>query len=196
MPAKAVTVQLPAYQLTPVEALIPYAMNSRTHSPRQIDLLAGSIKEFGWTNPVLIDGERGIIAGHGRVMAAQKLGLKEVPTLELSHLTPGQARAYVIADNRLAEIGSGWDTDILAQELGSLNEDGFNLEAIGYDKAALDALLEGWTPDMDKIDKVEPDDAPLNATIKVKCPQEIAEAVEEAIKEAVAAAGFTDVEVG
>lgn len=195
MSTKAVSVQLPPYKLMPVADLIPYAENSKTHSPMQVDMLAASIKEYGWTNPVLIDGERGIIAGHGRVMAAQKLGLLEVPTLELSHLTPLQVRAYVIADNRLSEVGSAWDTDMLAGQLGLLRDEGFDLTLVGYDDQALNALLDGWTPDMDKIDKVQPDDAPLTATIKVKCPQEIAGAIEEAIKAAIEEGGFTDVEV-
>jgi ParB-like chromosome segregation protein Spo0J len=145
--AKAVSVELPPYTLTPVRDLIPYAENSRLHSDRQIDLLASSIKEFGFTNPVLIDGERGIIAGHGRVLAAKKLGLREVPTLELAYLSPAQRRAYVIADNRLAEVGSSWDTDQLAQQLGILQEEGFDLDVVGYDQDALDRLLgEGALP--------------------------------------------------
>lgn len=86
----------------PVDALIPYARNARTHSADQVSRLAASIKEFGWTNPILIDGENGVIAGHGRLQAAQKLGFKEVPTIELSGLSETQKKAYILADNRMA----------------------------------------------------------------------------------------------
>jgi ParB-like chromosome segregation protein Spo0J len=94
--------------MRPVEALIPYARNARTHSDAQVAQIAGSIREFGFTNPVLLDGDNGIIAGHGRVLAARKLGLVEVPCIELAHLTPTQRRAYVIADNKLA-LNAGRD---------------------------------------------------------------------------------------
>src|SRR5690625_554360 len=98
----------PDYKKVSIDALIPYARNSRTHSDEQVAQIAASIKEFGFLNPIIIDGENGIIAGHGRVMAAQKLGLKELPCIEASHLTDAQRRAYIIADNKLAlnaEIG-------------------------------------------------------------------------------------------
>ena len=100
-----------------VETLIPYAKNSRTHSDAQVAQIAASIREFGWTNPILVDGDRGIIAGHGRLLAARKLGQTEVPVIELSHMTEAQKRAYVIADNQLA-MNSGWDTAMLTLELG------------------------------------------------------------------------------
>lgn len=90
--------------------LIPYARNARTHSEAQVALIAGSIREYGFTNPVLVDGENGIIAGHGRVMAARKLGLAKVPVIELAHLTEAQKRAYILADNKLAEQ-AGWDRE-------------------------------------------------------------------------------------
>lgn len=102
-----------------IDKLIPYARNSRTHSDAQVAQIAASIKEFGFTNPVLIDGEGGIIAGHGRVIAARKLGLSEVPCIRLEHLTEAQKRAYVIADNRLA-LNSGWDTEMLKVEFADL----------------------------------------------------------------------------
>lgn len=99
--------------------LIPYVNNARTHSDRQVALIAGSIREFGFNNPVLVDGENGIIAGHGRVLAAQKLGLATVPVIELTHLSDAQKRAYILADNRLAEQ-AGWDRELLSLELGDL----------------------------------------------------------------------------
>jgi hypothetical protein len=116
----------------PTDTLIPYARNTRTHSEAQVAQIAGSIREFGFTNPVLIDGENGIIAGHGRVLAAQKLGLGKVPCIRLSYLTDTQRRAYIIADNKLA-LNAGWDEELLGLELADLREDGFDLELTGFD---------------------------------------------------------------
>ena len=124
-----------------IETLIPYVNNSRTHSDEQIAQIAASIKEFGWTNPILVDGENGIIAGHGRLMAARKLGYKEVPVIELSELTDTQRKAYIIADNRLA-LNAGWDNEMLTIELNDLLADGFALDILGFDPKELDALLE------------------------------------------------------
>jgi hypothetical protein len=104
-------------------ALIPYARNARTHSDQQVAQIAASIREFGFTNPVLIDEEDGIIAGHGRVLAAHLLGLDEVPCIILAHLTPTQRRAYVLADNKLA-LNAGWDLEMLSLEIGELGEAG------------------------------------------------------------------------
>jgi DNA modification methylase len=138
-----------------IDSLIPYARNSRTHSDAQVAQIASSIKEFGFTNPVLIDGGGGIIAGHGRVLAARKLGMSEVPCIRLDHLTDAQKRAYVIADNRLA-LNSGWDTEMLKVEFADLQELGFDLELTGFDLDEIKELLapvgtEGLT---------DPDDAP------------------------------------
>lgn len=124
-----------------VESLIPYINNSRTHSDEQVAQIAASIKEFGWTNPILVDGANGIIAGHGRLLAARKLGYKEVPTIELKDLTETQKKAYIIADNRLA-LNAGWDNELLTIELNDLLADGFALELLGFDPKELDALLE------------------------------------------------------
>lgn len=123
-----------------VEDLIPYANNSRTHSDAQVAQIAASIKEFGWTNPILVDGEKGIIAGHGRLLAARKLGMGKVPVIELTHLSEAQKKALVIADNKLA-MNAGWDTELLTIELDELLADGFALELLGFDKDELDALL-------------------------------------------------------
>ena len=122
-------------------ALIPYARNSRSHSESQVAQIAGSIREFGFTNPVLIDAENGIIAGHGRVMAAGKLGLAKVPCIRLAHLTDTQKRAYIIADNKLA-LNAGWDEEMLALELGELKDDDFDLSLIGFDEAELGDIME------------------------------------------------------
>ena len=124
-----------------VSELIPYVKNSRTHSDEQIAQIAASIKEFGWTNPILIDGENGIIAGHGRLMAARKLKHDKVPTIELKDLTETQKKAYIIADNRLA-LNAGWDNEMLTIELNDLLADGFALEVLGFDPKELSALLE------------------------------------------------------
>lgn len=124
-----------------IEDLIPYVKNSRTHSEDQIAQIAASIKEFGWTNPILIDGDNGIIAGHGRVMAARKLKYKQVPTIELKDLTETQRKAYIIADNRLA-LNAGWDNEMLTIELKDLLADGFALDILGFDPKELSALLE------------------------------------------------------
>ena len=124
-----------------VESLIPYARNSRTHSDAQVAQIAASIKEFGWTNPILIDGTNGIIAGHGRLLAARKLGYTEVSVIELENMTESQKKAYVIADNQLA-MNAGWDTSMLTLELGDLKEAGFSLDILGFDPKELDTLLE------------------------------------------------------
>ena len=124
----------------PLAALTPYAANSRTHSGDQVRQIARSIEEFGFTNPVLIDGAGGIIAGHGRVQAAQILGLATVPCLRLAHLSPEQKRAYIIADNQLA-LNAGWDESILAAELQALDGLEFDLGLIGFDAGELDRLL-------------------------------------------------------
>lgn len=123
-----------------VADLVPYANNARTDDDAQVARIAGSIREYGFNNPVLVDGENGIIAGHGRVLAARKLGLDRVPVIELSHLTEAQKRAYILADNRLAEQ-AGWDRELLSLELADLGELGVDLAGIGFEGAELDALL-------------------------------------------------------
>jgi DNA modification methylase len=123
-----------------VDKLIPYAKNSRTHSPEQVGQIAASIKEFGFRNPILVDGV-GIIAGHGRLMAAQKLGLGKVPTIDCSDMTEGQKKAYIIADNKLA-LNAGWDNAMLTIELQDLEDEGFDLTLLGFDDKELNALLQ------------------------------------------------------
>lgn len=130
----------PKYKTVPVTRLIPYARNSRTHSEAQVGQIAASIKEFGFLSPIIVDGENGIIAGHGRVLAAQKLGLAELPCIEASHLTDAQRKAYVIADNKLA-TNAGWDVDLLKIELGELQGIGFDLELTGFSMDEIGDLL-------------------------------------------------------
>jgi ParB-like chromosome segregation protein Spo0J len=143
-------------ELIPVETLIPYARNSRTHSDEQVAQIAASIREFGFTNPVLIDEHDGIIAGHGRTIAARKLGMKEVPCIRLTHLSETQRRAYVIADNKLA-LNAGWDEQMLALELKALEEMDFDLALTGFESDELDALLSELDDEGDESDDIAND---------------------------------------
>jgi len=124
-----------------VEDLIPYVNNSRTHSEEQVAQIAASIKEFGWTNPILVDGSKGIIAGHGRLQAARKLKLTEIPVIELTHLTEAQKKALIIADNKLA-LNAGWDMDLLKIELNELSELNLDLNILGFDPIELAKLFD------------------------------------------------------
>jgi DNA modification methylase len=128
------------------EQLVPYARNARTHPDWQITQIAASIAEFGFCNPILTGADGVIIAGHGRLLAAQQLGLVEVPVIELGHLSEVQRRALVIADNKIAE-NAGWDEDLLRTELAALQTDGFDLDVVGFSEAELDELLAGYDPD-------------------------------------------------
>lgn len=151
--------------LRPVSGLIPYARNSRTHSDAQVAQIAASIREFGFTNPVLIGADGGIIAGHGRVMAARKLGMEDVPCIELGHLTPAQRRAYVIADNRLA-LNAGWDDEMLRFELGELGDLGVDLDLLGFSGDELQALMRG----ADFAPGAEEDQSRLDQKNPTVCP--------------------------
>jgi len=134
-------IEAPKIEQRSVAKLIPYASNSRTHSDAQVAQIAASIKEFGWTNPILVSGDNSIIAGHGRLMAARKLDMQEVPVIVLDHLSKAQQRALVIADNQLA-LNAGWDTDMLKAEIADLNLDGFNLDILGFSDAELKEFLD------------------------------------------------------
>ena len=151
----------------PIDRLIPYARNSRTHSDAQIAQVAASIREFGFTNPVLIDAEDGIIAGHGRVLAARKLGLEKVPCIRLAHLSETQKRAYIIADNKLA-LNSGWDEEMLALELAELREVDFDLDLTGFDGDAIEAFLNPPEPDFQP--GTEDDQGKLDEKSPIECP--------------------------
>jgi DNA modification methylase len=140
-----------------LEKIIPYARNSRSHSEHQVSQVAASIKEFGFTNPILIDADNGIIAGHGRLMAAQRLGIGKAPCIRLSHLTESQKKAYIIADNKLA-LNAGWDEELLRLELGELDADGYDVSLTGFSEEELaalvvDELTEGLT-DEDAVPEV------------------------------------------
>jgi hypothetical protein len=127
------------YRETPISSLVPYARNSRTHSPEQIAQIAASIVEFKFTNPVLIDEKGGIVAGHGRVLAAQKLKMDSVPCIVMKGLTEAQRRAYVIADNKLA-LNAGWDDEMLRVEFQELQDLGFDVELTGFSMDEINAL--------------------------------------------------------
>ena len=149
-----------------VTALIPYAKNSRTHDDAQVAQIAASIKEFGWTNPILVDGDKGIIAGHGRLMAARKLKMDKVPVIELSGMTDAQKKAYVIADNRLA-LNAGWDNAMLTIELQDLEDEGFDLTLTGFDQDELDALLNPIEPTTGLTDEDAVPDVPEEPKTKL-----------------------------
>jgi ParB-like chromosome segregation protein Spo0J len=170
--SKSVLVEPAAQQVetVPVDRLIPYARNARTHSDAQVAQIAASIREFGFCNPVLIDAGDGIIAGHGRVLAARKLGMEAVPCLRLSHLTETQRRAYVIADNKLA-LNAGWDSELLALELTDLKAFDFDLEVLGFEVAELDGIFAeaDSTPD----GKTDPDEAPEPPADPVTAPGDL-----------------------
>jgi len=123
-----------------VEDLIPYVNNARTHSDDQVTQIASSIKEFGFNNPILTDGENGVIAGHGRLLAAKKLGLETVPTIELAGLTEAQKKAYILADNKIA-LNSGWDEELLKIELDDLQLQGIDLETVGFSDEELQNII-------------------------------------------------------
>jgi ParB-like chromosome segregation protein Spo0J len=133
----------------PLDRLVPYEKNARTHSPVQIQQIAASITEFGFTNPILVDGADGILAGHGRLAAAKDMGLALVPVIVLDHLSAAQRKAYILADNQLA-LNAGWDTELLQMEVAALNLEDFDLSLLGFDDDRIASLL-----DPDGIDREE-----------------------------------------
>src|SRR5580700_9067468 len=146
----------------PVDRLIPRASNPRTHSREQVANIAASIREWGWTNPILVGADNDVIAGHARLLAARKLGMEEVPVIVLRHLSPAQRRALVIADNQLAIAGAAWDEDMLRIELAILHEEDYNLDLVGFDDIELQRPLEAQDAspgliDEDAVPDVQPD---------------------------------------
>lgn len=148
-----------------VDEITPYSRNPRTHSEEQIAQIVASIREFGFTNPILIDTNQGIIAGHGRFAAAKELGLERVPCIDLSHLTEEQKRAYIIADNKLA-LNGGWNEDLLRLELTDLKELGANLELTGFDAMELADIMLGKDVEFKEYDESAADDVQL-----LNCPK-------------------------
>ena len=162
----------PDYKTVSVDSLIPYARNSRTHSSDQVGQIAASIKEFGFLNPIIVDGDNGIIAGHGRVLAAQKLGLVDLPVIEAGHLSDTQRRAYIIADNKLA-MNADWDDEMLRVELDALGVDGFDLELTGFslDEIAdlqIEEVPEGLT-DEDAVPEAPDEPVTVEGDVWVLC---------------------------
>jgi ParB-like chromosome segregation protein Spo0J len=151
-----------------VEELIPYARNARTHSDAQVAQIAASIREFGWTNPILLDGQSGIIAGHGRLLAARKLGMSEVPCIELAGLTETQRKAYILADNKLA-MNAGWDDEMLRLELGDLAAMDFDMALTGFSDEEMLGLERAADQDAPESStkEIDPDDYKMGCT----CPK-------------------------
>lgn len=143
-------------EMRPISALVPYAKNSRTHSPAQVDQIVASMREWGWTNPVLVDEDGMIIAGHGRILAAQKLGMAEAPVMTARNWTASQKQAYVIADNKLA-LNAGWDMDKLAVEIGDLQGAGYDIGLVGFTGDELLALAGGTLGQTDPDEVPEPE---------------------------------------
>ena len=154
----------------PVEKLIPYARNARTHSAEQVAQVAASIAEFGWTNPILAGADGIVIAGHARLLAARKLGMTEVPVIVLDHLTESQRRALVLADNRLA-LNAGWDEEMLRVEMAALDEDGFNLELVGFTDDEIETLLRD--PDEGHSGNTDDDAVPEAPETAVTVPGDV-----------------------
>jgi ParB-like chromosome segregation protein Spo0J len=153
----------------PVSELAPYALNARTHSPEQIEVLATSLKNFGFTNPVLIAKSKRIIAGHGRVMAAKLAGLEQVPCITLANLSEAKIRAYTIADNQLATM-AGWDYDVLAAEIDALRESDFDISNLGFTKEELEEMI--GSPDDPSESEEEKPKKDSDTTICPKCHHE------------------------
>jgi len=160
--------KFPQYKTVPTASLIPYARNARTHSPAQVDKIAASIREFGFLSPIITDGQSGIVAGHGRVMAAQKLGLDTLPTIDAAHLSEAQRRAYVLADNRLA-LDAGWDNDLLKIELQDLDAAGFDLTLTGFELGEIAGLF--LQSDMETPDSSAKEIDPDAYAMDHKCPK-------------------------
>ena len=156
----------------PVARLVPYERNARTHSPEQVAQIAASIQEFGFTNPILVNGKDGILAGHGRLLAAKDLGLAEVPVVVLDHLTPEQQRAYVLADNKLA-LNAGWDDELLQQEVMALSMAEFDLSLLGWDEGELAGMLdpEGINEPVKEYDGAEEFNEEEFSEFEHKCPR-------------------------
>lgn len=175
-----------------VGKLIPYANNARTHTEAQVAQIAASIREFGFNNPILIDEQSTIIAGHGRVLAAQALELKEVPCIRLTHLTESQRKAYVIADNKIA-LNSGWDEELLKLELEGMT-DIFQI-ATGFSPEELSLLFNGWQSDADKMNDIEPIDSLAKQKIIVLCYDSEKEILKDQIQNLIDDLGLKNVEI-
>jgi ParB-like chromosome segregation protein Spo0J len=177
-------------EMWPLDRLVPYERNSRLHSPEQIAQVAASIAEFGFVNPVLVDSNDGIIAGHGRLAAAKELGLSELPVVVLDHLSDRQRRAYVIADNKLA-LNASWDVDMLAMEVDALRDEDFNLDLLGFSEDE----LKGLAAEVDELEEMpelaDGDRQPIQQ-MTFTLHDDQAEILKEAIQKAKAIGPFVD----
>ena len=182
-------------EVWPIEKLVPYSKNARKHDEAQVTQIAASIIEFGFVNPILVDSTDGIIAGHGRLLAAKDLALKEVPVVVLDHLTEAQKKAYIIADNKIA-LNSAWDVELLNAEIGSLKDIGFDYSLLGFSEAEIDGLLEEpWDSDIDAMDNIEAKDSAAKGQIKISCNEWDKEQIREAITNTIDGLGLEDVDV-
>ena len=169
-------------EVWPIEKVVPYEKNARTHSEDQVSQIAASILEFGFVNPILVDSSDGIVAGHGRLLAAQKLLMKEVPVVVLDHLTDTQKKAYVIADNKLA-LNASWDVDLLNQEIMSLGDLDFDTSLLGFSESELEGLGEdGWSTDIESLGKQDENVEGIQAKITIRVDQDYKEEIEEVVE--------------
>lgn len=183
----------PKFEMRSVEKLIPYAMNSRTHSDEQIAELASSIREFGFTVPIVVDDDNTILAGHGRLAAARLLNLTEVPVSKVSDWSEVEKKAYVIKENQLA-LMAGWDNDILKLEFEALEGLGYDVGRLGFPDYELDLIRNGWESDLTFDDSTD-SESDESVTIKVKCSGLDSDDVRSTIERAIAESGIDGVTV-
>ena len=170
----------------PTKSLIPYARNARTHSEAQIKQLMGLIKEYGWTNPIIVDEDNGVVAGHGRLLAADRLGLTKVPCIERADWSEAQKRGYVIADNKSA-LNAEWDMELLELEMRDLLSMDFDLELTAFTSGESDYILNGWDSDLDTTENTTAHDLDMPGRIVISCAQadktDVADAIRDLIEE-------------
>ena len=186
MSAPDVIVQPEQIEQWPLDRLVPYAKNARTHSPEQVEQIKRSIQEFGFTNPILASADGGLLAGHGRLQAAKELELETVPVVVLDHLTPSQRRAYILADNKLS-LNAGWDYDFLKEELADLDLANYDLTLIGFSEYEMNQIASGdWHTDFgDPNEKHGENTDGIEGKITVRCEGEDRQRVIDVIKEAI-----------
>ena len=175
------------------ENLIPYVKNSKVHTPEQIDLIAGQISSYGFDQPIVVDKNHVIIKGHGRREAALKLGLKEVPVIVAEHLDEYQAMAARIADNKIAE--TSWDNDLLKFDLGTLQNQEFELEKLGFDIDSLNLIMNEWISDHEKVENTKENLDGISGKITITCPMEMREELKSFISERINETGFDGIEI-
>jgi ParB family transcriptional regulator, chromosome partitioning protein len=177
----------------PLDRLRPYEKNARTHSAEQIAQIAASIQEFGFTNPILVDGADGILAGHGRLAAAKGMELAEVPVIVLDHLSAAQRRAYILADNQLA-LNAGWDTELLRTEVAALNLEDFDLSLLGFDEDRIAGLLEGGADvqELEEMPSLPSGDREPFQQMTFTLHDDQAELIKEAVQKAKGMGPFAD----